>query len=535
MHRGPERISVLTPVHDPSPGVLAECLASVAAQRWQRWEHVIVDDASTASHVSSILGAAARSDPRVKVVRSERNLGISGASRRALDVARGEVVALLDHDDLLDPMALARMAEVFADDEVDYAYSDEDVLEPGGRLVEPFFKPDWSPERFRDQMYTCHLSALRTSVVREVGGFRDGFDGSQDWDLVLRVTERARRIVHVPEVLYHWRVVPTSVLAGAEVKPYAYDAARRALADHATRVGIDAEVVELSNRGYFHLVRRHLDHPMVSVVIPTRGSTGPVHGIGRVFVVEAVRSIVDRSSWPNLEIVVVVDSDTPTDVVDDLVAVGRGTVRLVTFDEPFNFSAKCNLGASIASGAHLVFLNDDVEVIDSNWLEVLVGFSREADVGASSLLLLFEDGRVQHAGHVHLGGSPGHLMFGQLPDSPKNRSALALDREVAGVTGACMCIRRGVFEEVGGFNEALPSNYNDVDLSLKLRSRGYRLVVSPQARLHHYESVTRDPAVRASETATLRRRWGPELLGDPYYNPNHGTAYDNYPVPLSYL
>jgi GT2 family glycosyltransferase len=529
------RISVLTPVHDPPADVLAECLESVASQTWRDREHVLVDDASSAPHVGPMLEAAAARDPRVTVIRSETNLGIAGASQLALDAARGEVVALLDHDDVLVPTALARMAEAFEDPLVDYAYSDEDVLAPNGALVEPFFKPDWSPERFRNQMYTCHLSAIRTELAREVGGFRSGFDGSQDWDLVLRVTERARRIVHVPEVLYHWRVIPTSVLAGTEVKPYAYESARKALEEHAARVGIDAEVVELANRGYFHLVRRHREHPLVSIVVPTRGSEGRVRGLRRCMVVEAVRSIVERSTWPNWELVLVADDDTPASALDEVAELAGERLRVVPFPGPFNFSAKCNAGVAAATGDLLVFLNDDVEVIDGNWLEVLVGFAREPDVGASGLLLLFEDGRVQHAGHVHLAGNPGHLMFGQLPDSPKNRSALALDREVAGLTAACLCIRREVFDEVGGFDEAFASNYNDVDLSLRLRSRGYRLVVSPQARLHHFESMTRDPTVGEHETEALRRRWGDRLLGDPYYNPNHGTAYDNFPVPLEYV
>jgi GT2 family glycosyltransferase len=530
----PPLLSVLTPVHDTPSDLLGECIASVRNQTFVDHEHVLVDDASSAPHVWDQLQDAVRRDPRVVIRRRAVNGGIVAASNDALTASTGDVVALLDHDDLLAPTALERMAEVFADDTVDYAYSDEDVLGPDGRRGDPFYKPDWSPERFRNQMYTCHLSAFRRSVVDEVGGFREGFEGSQDWDLVLRVTERARRIVHVPEVLYHWRVVPTSVLSGEHVKPYAYESARRALSEHAERIGLDADVVELPTRGFFHLVRRHRTHPLVSVVVPSRGSSGRVWGVERVMVLEAVRSILERSSWPHLEIVVVLDRAAPDEVREELVERGGGRVRIVDWDRPFDFSAKCNLGALHARGEHLVFLNDDVEVVDEDWLDVLVGFTREADVGAAGLLLLFEDGRVQHAGHVHLGGSPGHLMFGQMPDSDRNRRALALDREVAGVTAACLAVRADVFDEVGGFSPEFPGNYNDVDLCLKLRTRGLRVVVSARARLFHFESVTRDPTVRPGELEHLRARWLPQLRRDPFYNPNYGERYDNYPNPLTY-
>jgi GT2 family glycosyltransferase len=530
---------VLTPVYDPDPQVLAECLESVRRQTYADWEHVLVDDASPAAHVWPQLLAASEADGRRRVQRCEQNQGIVGASNRALAAVRGSIVVLLDHDDLLAPTALERVAEVFdADDLVDYVYSDEDVL-VDGRRTDPFYKPDWSPERLRNQMYTCHVSAFRTEVVRDVGGFRDGVEGSQDWDLVLRVTEVARRIVHVPEVLYHWRVVPTSVLAGEDVKPYAYESAARALAEHAERVGLDVEVVEQTPRGYFRLVRVHREHPLVSIVIPTRCSRGVVWGVERVMVLEAVRSIVERSSWPELEVVLVVDRPDPAElaahdqVMAELAELLGDRLVVVDWDRPFNFSEKCNAGAAAASGEHLVFLNDDVEVIDGNWLEVLVGFTREPDVGAAGLRLVFSDGRLQHGGHVLLGGNPGHLMFGMSPEDTANRMALSLDREVAGVTAACLAIRAEVFDEVGGFSTLFAGNYNDVDLCCKLRHCGYRVVVSAQASLYHFESVTRDPTVGEHELALLRRRWWHELTADPYYNPNYGH-YDNYPFPLSY-
>ncbi len=528
-------ISVVTPVYDPDADVLAACIDSVRAQRYANWQLCLVDDASPRAHVWPQLEDAVVSDPRVFARRRSENGGIVAASNDALEMASGDVVVLLDHDDELHPDALRQIAMVFErDDDVDYVYTDEDVIDPAGHRTAPFFKPDWSPERFRAQMYCCHISAIRTSLLREVGGFRSGFDGAQDWDLVLRVTERARRIVHIPKVLYHWRVVASSVLAGEHVKPYAYDSAQKALEEHCVRVGIDADVIELDRRGHFRVRRRLTRHPLVSIVIPTRGSTGTVWGRQRTMLVESVRSVVDSSTYDELELVVVADADTPPSALEEAAAIAGDRMWVIPYDRPFNFAEKCNVGAAHARGELLLFLNDDVDVIDSDWLEVLVGFALEPDVGAVGCELLFEDGRLQHAGHVYLGGNPGHLMFGRLPGAEANRLALALDREVAGVTAAAMMMRAEVFDEVGGFCVAFPNNYNDVDLNLKIRSRGYRIVVTPHARLHHFESMTRDPTVSDAELSLLRARWWTELNHDPYYSPNHSPGLDGYPEPVSY-
>lgn len=528
-------ISILTPVYDTDTDVLEACVQSVIDQTYPHWQLCLVDDRSPSSHVWPLLQQLATRDPRIFIGRRERNGGIVAASNDCAALATGDVVSLLDHDDLLHPTALAKVAEVFASyDDVDYVYSDEDVIDIRGRRVSPFYKPDWSPERFRCQMYTCHLSSIRRSVFESVGGFRDGYDGSQDWDLVLRVTEVARRIVHIPEVLYHWRTVATSVLAGEDVKPYAYEAAKRVIADHCERVGIKGEVVELRRRGHFR-VRRDVDTgPLVSIVIPTRGSSGRVWGSTRVMVVEAVRSIVERSSYRNVEIIVVFDTVTPASVLDQLVAIGADRIRLLEWTLPFNFSAKVNYGAAKANGELLLLLNDDTEVITGDWIETMAGFLAEPDVGAVGCHLLFEDGRLQHGGHVHLNGAPGHLMFGQSPTSNRNRMALWLDREVAGVTAAALLTRASTFAEVGGFSQEFPNNYNDVDFSLKLRQAGHRIVVTPHAQLHHFESITRDATVSDLEMQRLRGRWERELHRDPYYNPNHLGGLDSFPEPYAY-
>lgn len=528
-------ISVVTPVYDTDEGVLRECVASVRAQTYGKWQLCLVDDASPSPHVWPLLVELAAPDPRIRVRRREVNGGIVAASNDAIALSDGNVVALLDHDDLLHPSALREIANIFIHEpDVDYVYSDEDIVDMGGRRGNPFYKPDWSPERFRNQMYTCHLSAIRRSVGDEVGWFRPGYDGSQDWDLILRVTERARRIVHIPKVLYHWRTVPTSVLSGDDVKPYAYEAAKRAIADHCERVGIDAEVIELERRGHFRVKRRVQGTPLVSIVIPTRGGRGAVWGRERVMVVEAVRSILNRSTWEQLELVVVADGDTPGEVIDELQSLTGERLRLVPFNRPFDFSAKCNLGAAHASGELLLFLNDDVEVITPDWIESLAGLAQEPDVGAVGCELLFEDGRIQHVGHVLIGGDPGHLLFGRSPETLANRLAVCLDREVSGVTGAALMCRADVFDEVGGFSPEFPGNYQDVDFCMKVRASGRRVVVTPHARLYHFESMSRDPTVSTTELARLRERWWTWTHQDPYYNPNHAPGLDGFPDPVTY-
>jgi GT2 family glycosyltransferase len=526
-------VSVVTPVYDTDEWVLRECIDSVRAQSFDRWQLCLVDDASPTDRPWAMLREASASDPRIVCRRREHNGGIVAASNDALALATGEIVVLLDHDDRLHPDALAKIVEAFAaDDQLDYVYSDEDLIASDGRRINPFYKPDWSPERFRNQMYSCHVSAIRRTLVDEVGGFREGFDGAQDWDLVFRVTERARRVGHIPEVLYHWRTVPASVTSGTDAKPYAYDAAKRAIQSHCERVGIAATVEEHAERGHFR-VRRCLDeHPLVSVVIPTRGSEGVVWAAERVMVVEAVRDIVERSTYPRLEIVVVADTATPAGVLDELRALGGERLRLIDYDLPFNFSEKCNVGAARASGELLLFLNDDVQVITDDWIETLVGFARETDVGAVGCELLFEDGRIQHAGHVYIGGNPAHVMFGRLPDHATNRNVLYLDREVSGVTAAALMCRADVFDAVGGFSAEFPGNYNDVDFSLKVRSLGLRIVMTPHARLYHFESVSRDATLGTDELELIRSRWWVELNRDPYYSPHH--HYDCYEMPVTY-
>jgi len=502
---------VVTAVYDPPRDAFEDTVASVLGQSYDDWEWVLTDDCSPAAWVAPRLRELAAGEPRVKVAFRSENGGIVAASNDSLSRATGEFVALLDHDDVLDTSAIGTMMAAVAaaesPDEVDYLYSDQDLMSVDGRLVKPFRKPDWSPERLRHHMYTTHFSVLRRSLVDEVGGFRPGFDGSQDHDLVLRVTERARAIVHVPEVLYHWREVAGSAAADPNAKPYAWDAGVRAVQEHLERVGIDGKVEHGVAPGFYRVRRRpDLDTP-VSVVIPTMGSQAVVWGERRVMVVDAVRSVQAQSAHRNLEFVVVYDSVTPKEVIRDLRALPGVRLRMVEFTAPFNFSEKVNVGAVHATGDVLVFLNDDVEAVSDGLIETLIAPLREPDVGATGAKLLFEDGRVQHAGVSYGSGHIDHHYY-RSSDGAGKFGELQINREVTAVTGACLAIRREVFEEVGGFAERLPGNFNDVDLCLKVGFRGYRLLWLHDVVLNHFESVTREAVIRPFELRRMRRRWG---------------------------
>ena len=358
-------------------------------------------------------------------------------------------------------------------------------------------------------MYTSHLSVLRTSLVREVGGFREGFDGSQDHDLVLRVTERARRVVHVPEVLYHWRAVEGSTAVDIEAKPYAETAGIRAVQEHLDRRGHrrhgrPGRRARAATSSSVASTRRR----RVSVVIPTMGQSSLVRGRRRVLVVEAVRSLLERTDHEAVEVVVVHDTPTPAAVLDQLREVAGDRLVLVPFDRPFNFSEKINVGVCHASGDRLVFLNDDVEAISQGWLEQLVAPLDEPDVGLTGAKLYFSDQTVQHAGHAYYNAGYHHPFKFWTRDEVGPFGELVVNREVTGVTAACAAMRRETFFAIGGFSEALPGNFNDVDLCYKVQAAGLRTLYVATSELYHYESRTREARVQEWERLAVVSRWG---------------------------
>ena len=476
------------------------------AQTHDDWEWCLVDDASSNPKVREVMERLARKDKRIRIAFRAVNGGIVAASQDALDVATGKFIALLDHDDVLHQKALEFTANKISSDEtIDYVYSDENKLDEEGRPYDLFRKPAFDPIRLLGQNYCSHFSVIRSTLIDEVGGFRTGYEGSQDYDLILRITERARTIAHIPEVLYHWRAIPGSAANQLDAKPYALVSAERAVNDHLRRVKIDA-TVSVSDAGFIQ-VRPTISSPppKVSIIIPTRGDGQRVWGVHTCLIENAISSILNKSTYPNYEIVVVLDvkdgkSQYPVLFPDD------PRITIVQYVLPFNFSDKCNIGVQHSTGEIVILLNDDTEVIDSDWIETLVSMLQFPDVAMVGPMLLLEDSRIQSAGHTNI-PSPHNIGSGLSSNQTGKFGMFGVTRRVSGVTAACAAIHRSIYEELGGFSIDFPACFNDLDFGNKVLEAGYHIVWTPLARLFHFESLTRDPAVKPHEMAMLEKRW----------------------------
>ena len=503
--------SIVVPVFNTDPIFLNECISSILDQDFKDWELILVDDASTNSETSAVLATAGRLDTRIRVIRRPENGGIVAASNTALADATGEWIVLVDHDDALEPTALSEIkAATERFPQVDYIYTDEFHLHPDGSAVE-FKKPDWSPERFRCQMYTCHISAVRRTLSEKVGGFRSGFDGAQDYDYVLRIVENARAVHHIRKPLYYWRVNPASFSQVGETRKASFEAGRAAVEQHCERVGINARVVHGSAPGVYRLERTFDDYPRVSIIIPTRGTDAIVWGRNTTPVIDCLRAIRTKSTYQNFEYVVVADSTTPKRVIRELQTLLGSDLVLVDYDKPFNFSDKVNLGALHSTSDYLLLLNDDTLIINRDWFEPMLALIQEDGVGTVGNMLLFEDSRIQCAGHMFIDGNPTHVSFKDPSLDGGFASINLVDREVSGNTGACLLVRNETYFSVGGLSLTFGNNYNDVDFALKLSRRGLRHLWTAQSKMFHFESLTRDPTVSGSELSNLHDRWAIEL------------------------
>ncbi len=520
-------ISILLPVYNPELTFLQAAIDSVRAQDYSRWELCIADDASTDPEVRSLLEPLAQFEPRIRLTFRERNGHIAACSNSALSLATGEWCALLDHDDTLAENALSWTALAINDcPSAKLIYSDEDKMDASGARSEPFFKTDFDPELFRAQNYINHLGLYRTDLLREIGGFREGFEGSQDYDLALRCIERLRpeQIRHVPRILYHWRKAAGSLAAFPHAKPYAREAARRAIAEHLARRHIAGRVEACPENAESHRVIYEVPDPLppVSVIIPVRD---------RIDLLSiCIRSLREATDYPALQIIVVDNGSILPETLDSLNKFAtQHNVVVLRDDREFNFSRLNNLAVPAARGELLVFLNNDIEATEAGWLREMVSHAIRPQVGAVGARLWYPDGTLQHGGVVlGLGGVAGHAHHRIPRGHPGYFNHAWLQHNCSAVTAACLVMRRAVFEELGGFNEEhLAVNFNDIDLCLRARARGWQIIWTPYANLLHRESASRghqatrgQKAQFLQEATYMQERWGAELWRDPFYNPN---------------
>ncbi|MEG4322806.1 MULTISPECIES: tetratricopeptide repeat protein [unclassified Microcoleus] len=531
-------ISMIMPVYNTPEKLLREAIESVLAQAYPYLELCIADDASAQPHVRNILEEYSAIDPRIKVVYQTQNSHISASSNSALKLATGEFIALLDHDDLLTPDALYEVAVLLnRHPQADMIYSDEDKLNEQGQLTDPFFKPDWCPDSFLSRMYTCHLGVYRRSLVNLVGGFRIGYEGSQDYDLVLRLTEKTDKIFHIPKVLYHWRIHSNSTAGNHHAKSYAERAAKKALKDSLERRGEKVnKIVTPPEFPGVYIVRYSItEYKLVSIIIPTRNLGDVLH--------RCLKSIFQKTTYANYEVIVI---DNGSDELETKAIFADWKVRepnrfkCYEYNIPFNYSSINNYAVTKANGDYILFLNNDTEIITSDWLEAMVEQVQRPTIGAVGALLLYPDHLIQHAGVVMgIGGVAGHS-HKNFPASHQGYvSQLVSVNNYSAVTAACLMCRREVFEKVGGFDEQLAVAFNDVDLCLKMLDIGYRNIYLPHVVLYHHESKSRGAENTPTkqqrflqETEIMKQRWKEIIEHDLCYNPHLTREQEDYSLKI---
>ncbi len=533
----PERplFSIIVPTYNTPARWLRRCIESACAQSYGDWELCISDDASSKDSVRTVIKHYQARDSRIKAVFRKENGHISASSNDALSLASGKYVVLLDHDDELHPHALYKMARAFKENpRWRLAYSDEDKIDEKGRRYDPYFKPDWNYDLFLSHNCISHLGVYERALVSEVGGFRVGYEGSQDWDLALRCIERldGDQIGHVAHVLYHWRAIPGSTALAPGEKNYAHVAAIKSIQSHLDRIGRDGEVLELLGFAGNYRVRNRLPSPAprVSLIIPTRDHAD--------LLATAVNSILEKTEYPNYQIVIVDNQSQEQatfDLLDELHADPR--VRVIKYDKPFNYSAINNFAVAQVDADIVGLLNNDVEVISPGWLEEMASHAIRPDIGAVGAMLYYPNSTIQHAGVILGFNGVGVHAYA---DRPRGWLGMMLRGQLlqnySAVTAACLLIKRDIYLEVGGLDEKLVVAYNDVDFCLRVRAKGYRNLWTPYAELFHHESATRGSDMDSEkrerfdrEVALFMERWGDFIKHDPAYNPNladKGSTFD---------
>ena len=521
------KISIITPVLNTREEWLRSSIESVLHQIYDNWELCIADDGSDQPHIKETLNCYQQKDARIKVKYLNENQGVSGASNEALAMANGEFIGFLDHDDQLLPNALYEVVLMLnRNASADFIYSDEILISKRGKPVFAYFRPDFSLDYMLSHCYIVHFVVIRASILKKIGGFRAEFKVSQDYDLFLRVLSQTRNVLHIPKILYKWRQYESST--GHLLKERVMESSRRALQDFADREGIKGVVWGTKNFNFFRLKRDILDRPKISIIIPTKDRIDLLR--------RCIESIQNRSSYDNYEIIIVDNMSQEEETAAYLDGLGKSyeNCRIIKFNEKFNYSKLNNYAAEFARGEHLLFLNNDIEVLNSDWLEAMLEQSQRDEIGCVGAKLLYPDRKIQHVGVVvGWGGRAEHIYKWLHSNDIGYMGHFVSIRNYSAVTAACMMLRKSIFNEVGGFDERFEIGFGDVDLCLRVRELGYENLFTPYAELLHYESATRgrsfsfDP--HPNDTKRFIERWQEYIKGgDPYYNPN--LPLDSYDI-----
>lgn len=525
-------ISVVIPVYNVKIDYLNDAIDSIKSQWYENWELLIVDDNSPNQDIKVFLENYEKSE-KIKIKYLDANQGISLTSNIGIDMSKGEFVAFLDHDDTLPPFALYEVAKAINDNpQVEFIYSDEDKISEDGKLrFHPLFKPSWSEETFFSVMYPAHLRVFSKKILNEVGGHRKGFEGSQDYDLILRVEENIdkKSIIHIPKILYHWRAIPGSTALNYDEKTYARETSRKSLEEAVKRRGLDATIENGMAPDNFRLKFNIKNNPLVSIIIPVKDNIDDL----RV----CIESIEKKTQYSNYEILIVDNNSEKKESFDYFQEIYKKH-KVITYSKEFNYSAINNYAVKYAQGEHIVFLNNDTEVITPDWLSTMIEYSQLKGIGAVGAKLLYSDNTIQHAGVVlGIQGVAGHSHKYFDKDDYGYMNRLKVIHNVSAVTGACLVIKKSIFNEIGGFNESnLPVAFNDIDLCLRILEAGYRNVFTPYSILYHHESKSRgledtiDKQMRfKSEVEYMRNRW-PNIEKDLYYSPNLTLVHEDFSI-----
>lgn len=526
-------ISIIMPVYNASPDVLSKAIKSVTRQSYENWQLCIADDCST--QITTRLYLKSLLNKKIKITFLDQNLNISGASNRAAEMATGKYLGLLDNDDVLEPDALYQVVRCINDSRAEMIYSDEDFIDLYGEYESPHFKPDFSPDLLLSHNYITHFCVFKKQRFDEIGGFRSEFDGAQDYDLILRLSEIVTRIEHIPSILYHWRKSTTSSSMSIVAKPYTHSAGKAAVKSALIRRRLDACVIDGNLPNYYRVKRKIQGHPLVSIVIPFKDKAD--------LLASCLHSILRKTGYSNFEIIGISNNSKESgtfEVMEHFAALDR-RCSFIEHNVTFNFSSLVNHGASKSAGEHIVLMNNDIEVINAQWLESMLEHSQRDEVAAVGAKLYFGNNKIQHAGvGIGLGGAAGHLHLNFPRHAAGYFNRLNVIQNISAVTGALMMVKRSVYEALEGFDEELfKIAYNDVDFCLRAIKKGYKNIFTPYCQAYHYESISRgydnagDKLDRLNhEKRNLWKVHG-DLLerGDPYYNINLDQNRDDFELP----